>query len=198
VSVELAPRLIDVPISGLYPIDVEDANAFLLHVGHNLGPCKRPFRMEAFGKELDGRLIAVAISASLVGSQVVSPDGLEVLHRGEVVELARLAATDRHWTRVMLREWREACAPRWTCWPVTAAVSYSQNALHKGHIYRADGWARWRTDAGSSGGGTYSRKRYASDAVHGSKTVWVWRFGGGLVADGPLGDPRGPRPGRPR
>lgn len=184
----LAPRLLDVPISGLYPIAVADANRFLTEVGHKLGPCNRPFRQEAYGLEVDGSLVAVAISASIVNGPVggayrkggvdVVPfaDRPEGFQRMEVVELARLAAANEWANRVMLRLWRELCAPRWASWPVLAAISYSHNAMHRGDLYRFDGWIRGRDDAGSSGGGSWSRKRYATEASHGRKSVWVWRY----------------------
>lgn len=165
------PRLMDVPISGLYPVSVDDANRFLELVGHRLGPCNRPFGQEAFGLEVDGDLVAVAISASIVNGPVAGYD------RGEVVELARLAASVPWANRIMLRLWRELCAPRWRYWPVRAAISYSHNGMHRGDLYRFDGWEKVRDDAGSSGGGSWSRKRYATEAVHGKKSLWVWRYG---------------------
>jgi antitoxin VapB len=152
------PRLLDIPIAGLYPIEVAQANAFLVKVGHRLGPVNRPFRQEAFGLEVDGHLMAVAVSASMVADHVTTldlegaPD--ERFNRQEVVELARLAAA----------------GPRWSGWPVRALISYSHNAMHRGDLYRFDGWVKVRSDAGSSGGGSWSRPRYATDAVHGSKT----------------------------
>ena len=165
-------RLLTVPIVGLMPMSLEDANALLVEWGHQLGPCERPFRSEAFGLELDGRVISVAISASTVGSPVAG------YRRQEVVELARQASDPAYrWaTRVMIRLWREACAPRWECWPVKAAVSYSKNALHAGDIYRFDGWRKVREDAGGTGGGTWSTKREAGDRLLGSKTLWVFDY----------------------
>jgi hypothetical protein len=96
----------------------------------------------------------------------------------EVVELGRLcSAPDARWsTRPMLRLWREVAAPRWPYWPVQAAVAYSQNGRHQGDIYRWDGWTRISDNCGSSGGGAWSRKRYATDAVHGKKSLWLWRY----------------------
>ena len=76
----------------------------------------------------------------------------------------------------MLRIWREVCAPRWHYWPVRAAVSYSQNQRHEGRIYRFDGWTKVTDQAGSTGGGAWSRKRYAGDAHHGKKTLWLWEY----------------------
>jgi hypothetical protein len=171
-AVAMQLRLLTVPIVGLMPMEVEAANALLVEWGHRLGTVNRPFRSEAFALELDGRIIAVAISASTVSATVAE------YRRQEVVELARLASdpTQRWATRVMLRLWREACAPRWECWPVRAAISYSKNALHPGDIYRFDGWRKVREDAGGTGGGTYSTKREAGDPLLGPKTLWVWDY----------------------
>ena len=163
-------RLFDVPMCGLYPMPIEDANDLLIEWNHKLGPCHRPFRQEAFGLEVAGRVVAVAISASIVNGPVA---GYE---RMEVVELARLAAANAWANRVMLRLWREVCAPKWKCWPVKAAISYHKNALHSGNLYRFDGWEKVKDNAGSGGGGSWSRVRYASEVVHGSKTLWVWRY----------------------
>lgn len=166
----IQPALLSVPMVGLYPVGLAEANRLLVEWGHRLGPCNRPFRQESFALELDGRPVAVAISASIVHGPVAGYG----LH--EVVELARLAAAEPWANRVMLRLWREACAPRWECWPVKAAVSYSHNAHHRGDLYRFDGWERVTATAGSGGGGAWSRKRYAGDATAGRKTLWVWRY----------------------
>jgi hypothetical protein len=164
-------RLLDVPMFGLYPIPMADANALLLEWGHKLGPCNRPFRQDAFGIEVQGRVSAVAVSASIVHGPVAG------FTTQQVVELARCASCLPWLNRVMIRLWREVCAPTWPCWPVLAAVSYSKNSMHKGDLYRFDGWEKIKENAGSSGGGAWSRKRYAGDAVHGSKTLWLFRYG---------------------
>jgi hypothetical protein len=166
------PFLIDIPIGGIYPIPIEEANERLVQWDHKLGPCHRPFRQEAYGLLVDGKPIAIAISASIVNGPVAG------YQRTEVVELARCAAANRWANRVMIRLWRELCAPRWKNWPVKAAVSYSKNSMHSGDLYRFDGWEKIREDAGSSGGGLWSRKREQGDAVYGSKTLWVWRYDG--------------------
>lgn len=160
----------DVPIVGLYPMDVDDANQLLVEWEHKLGPCNRPFHQEAFALEVANRVVAVAISASIVNGPV---GGFE---RNEVVELARCAASEPWANRLMIRLWREACARLWPCWPVKAAVSYSHNGMHTGDLYRFDGWQRWKTDAGSSGGGTWGRKRSNTDAVYGKKTLWGFPY----------------------
>ncbi len=170
VVIETQPRLIDVPLAGLYPVAVAEANRLLVEWQHRLGPVHRPFRQEAYVLEVAGRPIAVATSGSIVNGPVA---GYE---RDELVELTRLAAAEPWANRVMLRLWREVCAPLWASWPVRAAVSYSHNAMHRGDLYRFDGWERIRTDAGSSGGGTWGRKRKNTDAVFGPKSLWLWRF----------------------
>ena len=171
--------LLDVPMAGLYPIPLAEANALLVKWGHKLGPVKRPFRSEAFGLTVDGRTCAVAISASTVSNTAAG------YRRDQLVELARLASSEPWGNRVMLRFWRELCAPRWKCWPVLAAISYSQNALHRGDIYRFDGWEKVSDKAGNANPGKHgfaSAERrqkgteYATAPIKGAKTLWLWRY----------------------
>jgi hypothetical protein len=171
VTLVAQPRLLDVPMVALSPLQMHDANRLLLKWGHRLGPINRPFTMQAFALELDGEPVSVAVSASTVSDTVAG------LRRMEVVECARLCSCKPWANRVMLRLWREVCAPRWPDWPVLAAISYSQNAHHRGDLYRFDGWTQMSDRAGaSSGGGAWSRKRYATDAVYGKKSLWIWLY----------------------
>lgn len=138
-----------IPRVALIDLDLSAANELLEAWGHRLGPVNRPFRSEAWGLELHDRgIVSVAVSASTVSSTV--DDGR--YRREEVVELARLAASEPWANRVMLRLWREVCAPAWPCWKVKAAVSYSHNALHRGDLYRFDGWRPSRRRPGSGVG----------------------------------------------
>jgi hypothetical protein len=148
------------------------ADAMLVRWAHRLGPCRRPFGRQAFALYVAADPVSVAVSASVVSSTVAG------YRRDEVVELARLCtAPGQAWaSRVMLRLWREVAARGWPHWPVRVAVSYSQNAHHKGHLYRLDGWERVTTTAGSHGGGTWSTRRDQSDPAYGSKTLWIWRY----------------------
>lgn len=163
-------RLFEMPISGLYPVEPHEANALLVRWGHKLGPCERPYHQEGFALEVDGVPVAVAMSASIVNGPVGS------FGRFEVVELARLAAANPWANRVMLRLWRELCAPRWKGWEVKAAVSYSHNGMHSGNIYRFDGWEKIRDDAGGSRGGGGRRVRDKDETVNGKKTLWLYRY----------------------
>jgi hypothetical protein len=164
--------LIHWPIAGVEPIDIAEANRLLFNWKHKLGPVNRPFRMEPFVFLVDGRPLGVVVTASVVSTTVAG------YRRAEVVELARqCAAPGSEWVnRVLLRLWRELLAPRWACWPVRAAVSYSKNAMHKGDLYRFDGWEKISDNCGSSGGGSWSKARNDDDALKGSKTLWLWRY----------------------
>lgn len=167
------------PIVGLVGVSVDEANALLTEWGHYLGPIGRPFPpTDAYALDFEGDPIAVATSDGIVG------DTSAGYARSEAVELSRLCVKPgEQWaTRVMLRLWREKCAPLWRCCsprsgqPPLAAVAYSKNERHEGRIYRFDGWERVTTRAGSSGGGQWSRKRAKNEAANGAKTLWVWRY----------------------
>jgi hypothetical protein len=145
-----------------------EADELLVRWGHRLGPCRRPFGQQAYVLCVDHEPVSIAVSASVVSSTVAG------YRRDQVVELARLcSAPGRAWaSRVILRLWREVAAPRWPYWPVLAAVSYSLNAQHRGHLYRHDGWER----VAVRGGGTWSARREPGDPAFGSKTLWIWRY----------------------
>lgn len=154
-------------------ISVPEANGLLVAWGHRLGPCNRPFSQRAYALLVDGAPVSLAMSASAVSSTVAD------LRRDQVVELARLcSAPGAAWaSRVMLRLWREVFAQRWPDWPVLAAVSYSQNAHHRGDLYRFDGWTKVRDDAGKPPGKTATWAKYNADAPQlGPKSLWVWRY----------------------
>jgi hypothetical protein len=160
------------PPVAVEPVGRTQANALLLAWRHSLGPCQRPFATQSYVLHLDGQPVSLAVSASTASATAAG------LSRRELVELARLCSGPGHaWaTRVMLRIWREVCAPRWPYWPVTAAIAYSQNHRHQARIYRFDGWTKVTDRAGSSGGGTWSRRRDPSDPATGRKTLWLWRY----------------------
>lgn len=187
------------PVAGLTPVSLAWANTLLARWEHYLGPCERPFGAQAWALDVRGEPVALAVGCSTVSEHVAWTESLPVwvldaggepgcqageltwrcrLDRGEIVELARLcAAPGQRWaTQPMLRLWREVGAPCWPHWPVNAAVAYSANKRHKGGIYKGDGWRRVADCCGSSGGGAWSRKRYAGDAAHGSKSLWLWRY----------------------
>lgn len=157
---------------GLHCVEMAEANDWLTRWGHYLGPANRPFHQEGWLLEVAGRPVSVAVSASTVAARCAGHD------RRQLVELARLCSGEKWATRVMLRLWREVCAPAWETWPAVAAVAYSQNDRHEGRIYRFDGWERVTGRAGQSGGGgQWTQPRRRGDAAAGRKTLWLWRFG---------------------
>lgn len=165
-----------IPAVAVEPIDIAAANYLLSEWGHYLGPCNRPFGQQAFALHTDGNPISVAVSASMVSKHASDDDGNVVATRGETVELARLCSSERWATRVMVRLWREVLAQTWPHWPVSKAIAYHQNDRHTGDVYRFDGWEKVNSNCGSSGGGAWSRKRYAADAAYGKKSLWLWRY----------------------
>jgi hypothetical protein len=170
------PMLLEVPMAGVVPVSLGEANRLLVAWGHKFGELHRPFANLPYVLTIQGRPISVAVSSSIVSPTVLDYD------RTEVVECARLCSDPAHsWaSRIMLRLWREVCAPSWPYWQVRAVVSYSANAHHSGNLYRFDGWTRATDRAGSNGGGTWSGKREEGDPLRGSKSLWIWRYEAGL------------------
>lgn len=167
----MQPMLFAEPMVGLYPFDQDEANRLLERWQHTLGPINRPFHSEAYALMLDQRPIAVAVSTNTMGNSVAG------YRRQEVVELGRLCAEPGNtWAnRVLLRLWREVCAPRWQCWPVKAAISYSHNAMHRGEIYRTDGWRLVKEDAGSTSDSNHGRPVTDMRSA-GKKRLWAWSY----------------------
>jgi hypothetical protein len=157
----------------------DEADAALVEWGHFLGACERPFGRQSFALRLDGKLAAVAVSASTVNGHCGG------YRRREVVELVRLCSSpeDAELTRVALRLWRVTAPESWLrlmnrldlvrerkwLWEVKAVVSYANALRHSGDIYRFDGWVNVGAVKGSTGGGTHSSRKKAEE-----KTVWAY------------------------
>ena len=161
---------VELPLAGLFQCDVDSVNRLLVRWDHNLGPCERLFEQQGWIFCVYGEPVACAVSASSCSSTAAGRP------RGELVELARLCASERWANRVMLRLWREVAAHQWESWPVRAAIAYSQNYRHEGRLYRHDGWTKVTDRAGSNGGGNWSAKRDADHPAKGSKTLWIWDY----------------------
>lgn len=174
-SAVVQPRMLDVAPATFDTLDMALGNELLVAWGHRLGPLNRPFSQRGYVLLVDGEPVSLAMSASAVSGTVAG------YTRNEVVELARLCSRPGHaWaSRVMVRMWREVFARRWPDWPVRAAISYSLNAEHRGDLYRFDGWAKVRDDAGHPPGATATWAKYGVDhPARGPKTLWVWRYDG--------------------
>lgn len=165
-----ADTLFCFPVAGLVSVPVSKANELVVEWGHNLGACERPFGSQGWALEIGGRYEAVALSASTVSESIPCDSGV-VLHRNEVVELARCCAPNDWANRVMLRLWREVAVRHWPYWNVRAAVSYS-DSNHTGDLYRFDGWKLQGERGASGGGGSWTKPRRGQ----GKKKLWVWEY----------------------
>lgn len=139
----------------------DDLNACLLAWGHKMGEVRRPTRGWSHGLHHDGRLLAVVATDALIRERVAG------FTRHEAIELSRLCAMEPGLCRVVLRLWRmfvfpELCAIRGCRW----AVSYQDAVLHRGDLYRFDGWIR----LGASRSGTDSRSGHSGRR----KGIWGW------------------------
>lgn len=113
------------------------------------------------GISRDGELLAVVATDTLIRERVAG------LSRHDAIELSRICAVEPGLCRVALRLWRMfvfpgLCAERGCRW----AVSYQDAALHKGDLYRFDGWIR----IGQSRSGTDPR----SGRPGRRKVIWGW------------------------
>jgi hypothetical protein len=148
------------PIAHIEQIENGDADRALVDWGHRMGPCHRPIGiLVAHGLFAHGDLVAVTVTSGLVRETCAG------LSRDEAIELARLCSSTPALCRPMLRLWREFIFP---CFGKPWAVSYQDEALHSGNIYRFDGWTVLKENQRS---GTDTR----SGRKGRSKTVWGWR-----------------------
>lgn len=154
------------PIAHMEAIDRAELNRCLVAWGHRMGPYTRPqFEIEAHHALFErGEPVAVAAAGETVREVV----GQTQLRRGEVVELVRLCAARPYLCRPMLRLWREMVFPSLAAVhgrPI--AVSYQDEALHTGDVYRFDGWLLLGR---AGGGGPDSRTGRAGRKMR----VWGW------------------------
>ncbi|ACL58505.1 hypothetical protein [Methylobacterium nodulans] len=136
------------PLAHIEAIDRTDLNRLLTRWGHRMGAYTRPsYAIEAHHALFEhGEPVAVTAAGETVRETI----GRTGISRARCVELARLCAARRDLCRPMLRLWREMIFPA-----VAAvhgrdlAVSYQDEALHTGDLYRFDGWLL----LGKGGGG---------------------------------------------
>lgn len=111
------------------------------------------------------RLAMLAEEAGETVREVVGQTGIR---RDQCVELMRLCAARRDLCRPMLRLWREMIFPALAAaHHREIAVSYQDEALHSGDLYRFDGWFL----LGKGGGGG----RDSRTGRPGRKMkIWAW------------------------
>ncbi|WP_011579019.1 MULTISPECIES: hypothetical protein [Chelativorans] len=153
-----SPRFTDVQFRA---IERPDLNLLLVEWEHRMGPVRRPNRGWSHGLFHDGQPVAVVATDRLIRERVAGFD------RAQAIELSRLAAARPDLTRVVLRLWRAVvfpaiCAEGGYTW----AVSYQDAVLHRGNLYRFDGWVT----VGRSRSGTGQRTKRKGR----SKVIWGW------------------------
>lgn len=127
------------PIAHIEAVDRVELNRLLVAWGHRMGAYTRPnYTIEAHHALMhNGRPVAVAAAGETV-REVVGQTGIR---RVDCVELVRLCAERPHLCRPMLRLWREFVFPALALvHGRRLAVSYQDEALHSGDLYRFDGW----------------------------------------------------------
>ena len=152
------------PMVNMDRIELADANRCLRIWGHRMGELNRPAnygKTWCHGLFHEGQLVAVATASTLIRETV---GGVRGRTRDNTVELSRLCASSPHLNRVILRLWREFVFPAlgfpWT-------ISYQDSVLHRGELYRHDGWQRFPLKSRS---GTDQR----SGRKGRSKWIWGW------------------------
>lgn len=155
------------PIAHLAQIDRDTLNRALVDWGHRMGPWDRPNFRDAWfhGLHHNGQLVAVVACGDLIREHVTTTAG--PLDRSQAFELGRLCAVRPHLCRAMLRLWREfvfpaICDRHGYSW----VVSYQDAVMHRGDVYRFDGWV----EIGRSSSGTDTR----SGRKGRRKVIWGW------------------------
>lgn len=150
------------PLLHVEGIELQTANALLVAWRHKMGPCQRPMgRVVAHALFHHGVPVALTIAADLIRETCAG------YTRAEAIELARLCAAREHLCRPMLRLWREFVLPDLQrAGGYSVAVSYADQALHSGNVYRFDGWEA----VAESRSGTDQR----SGRRGRRKTIWQW------------------------
>lgn len=136
------------PVAHIEAIDRTELNRLLVAWGHRMGPMTRPsYAIEAHHALFhNGAPVAVTAAGEPV-REVVGQTGIR---RDQCVELTRLCAARPDLCRPMLRLWREMIFPAIAkVHRREVAVSYQDEALHTGDLYRFDGWLL----LGKGGGG---------------------------------------------
>lgn len=128
------------PLVTFDAISQDALNGRLREWSHAMGELHRPpeYGFWAHGLAHDGRLVGVVSANTLIRETCAGLDRLEA------VELSRVCAERRDLCRILVRLWREfvfpCLRPPRRSRPFPWAVSYQDAAMHRGDLYRFDGW----------------------------------------------------------
>jgi len=153
------------PLGSFDLIDREEANEALVRWGHRMGAINRPLYRAPidFGLRKKGELLAVACSDTLIRETCG-------FNRGDAFELSRLCAAAPRLSRLILRLWTEVgFAEISRAWKTPWAISYQNAKMHKGDLYRFDGWARLK----ETSGGADPRSSDATVTAN-KRVIWGW------------------------
>lgn len=141
---------------------LEEANELLVQWEHRMGPLKRGNQSaKCHILESDSQPLSVVTASHLIRSRV---GGVSLsLTRDNTIELSRLCSATHGLNRVCLRLWRELVFPKLN---FRYAISYQDSKMHKGNLYRFDGWKRV--------GFSHSGKDTRSGRPGRDKFVWLW------------------------
>lgn len=154
------------PILHCAQIEPDEADRALIAWGHKMGPCRRPIgTLRAHGMFAHGKLCALTVTADLIAETCAG------FRRDQAIELARLCAERRDLCRPMLRLWREFIFPAFC---VPWAVSYQDEKLHTGNVYRFDGWVQLHQRARSGTDARGHSTTIGGKRVGRTKTIWGW------------------------
>lgn len=153
------------PLISFDLIGRDEANDCLERWGHRMGPINRPiFRAPMdFGLREMGELQGVICCDTLIRETCG-------FTRRDAFELSRMCAAAPRINRALIRLFTEFAFPAVTrAWGTPWAISYQNAKMHRGDLYRFDGWLRLRETCGGAD------PRAAKSTVSAQKRViWGW------------------------
>ena len=153
------------PLVSFDLIDREEANECLDRWGHRMGPINRPtYRAPIdFGLREMGELQGIICCDTLIRETCG-------FTRRDAFELSRMCAAAPRINRALIRLFTEFAQPAVArAWGTPWVVSYQNAKMHKGNLYRFDGWLRLRETSGGAD------PRAAASTVSAQKRViWGW------------------------
>lgn len=153
------------PLVSFDLIDRDEANECLERWRHRMGPIKRPlFRAPIdFGLREMGELQGVICCDTLIRETCG-------FTRYDAFELSRMCAAAPRINRALIRLFTEFAQPAVArVWGTQWAISYQNAKMHRGDLYRFDGWLRLRETRGGPDPRAADTTVTANERV-----IWGW------------------------